>query len=412
MFFTLSADSAAELAAEARALADKAESSTEPLSSIATGFADTSGSQRAVVVASDRATLVRRLRAVAADEPGTGVAVGVATSPAEPVWVFSGHGSQWPGMGRALLAAEPAFAAEIDRLEPLIAAESGFSVRDAVSGTADGIAQVQPTLFAMQLALAAAWGAYGSAPAAVIGHSMGETAAAVVAGALSVEDGVTVICRRSRLMERVAGSGAMAMVALPGDVVEVELADVPEVTIAALSAPTSTVVAGTTDRVRALVDAWTARDLMARVVPVDVASHSPQVEPILADLGAELAGLRPRPSHVRVYSTALPDPRISPAFDASYWIDNLRHRVRFSTAVTAALADGHRLFVEISPHPLLAHALRENAELSGHPATVLSSIRRGSGSAVRFHTQLGALHCAGGQLNPSPSNGAGHSVTP
>ncbi|MFI9456563.1 acyltransferase domain-containing protein [Amycolatopsis sp. NPDC052450] len=390
MFFPFSAESPEQLAAEAATLADRA----DPLPALAAELAGRRhGSWRAVVVGEDPDAVTGRLRAVAAGQPATGAAVGEAVSAGNAVWVFSGHGSQWTGMGKALLDGEPAFAEEIDHLAPLIADEAGFSLHDALSGSAEGIEQVQPSLFAMQLGLAAAWRAHGAAPAAVIGHSMGETAAAVVAGALSTEDGVAVICRRSRLMRRVSGTGAMAMVALPWDTVETELADVPEVTVAAHSGPTSTVVAGGRDRVRTLVDRWAARDLMAKLVPVEVASHSPQVEPILADLSTELSALRPRPARVPVYSTVLPDPRSTAAFDAAYWTANLRRPVRFSAAVRAALDDGHRAFVEISPHPLLAHALRENA--GAGKVAVLSSIRRGGDALLRFRTQVGALHCAG-----------------
>ncbi|MFC3455050.1 acyltransferase domain-containing protein [Amycolatopsis speibonae] len=397
MFFPLSADSRALLAAEAAALADR----TDPLPALAKELADRRhGPWRAVVVGQDRDSVTGRLRAVAAGEPSSGAATGEVVTTGNAVWVFSGHGSQWTGMGRALLDGEPAFAAEIGRLAPLIAAEAGFSLHDALSGTAEGIEQVQPSLFAMQLGLAAAWRAHGAEPAAVIGHSMGETAAAVVAGALSTADGVAVICRRSRLMRRVAGTGAMAMVALPWDTVDAELADVPEVTVAAHSGPTSTVVAGGRDRVRTLVERWAARDLMAKLVPVEVASHSPLVEPILADLGTELSGLRPAPARVPVYSTVLPDPKSPAAFDAAYWTANLRRPVRFSAAVQAALDDGHRAFVEISPHPLLAHALRENA--GDREAAVLSSIRRGGDALLRFRTQVGALHCAGAPVSFRP----------
>ncbi|MGW4828828.1 acyltransferase domain-containing protein [Amycolatopsis japonica] len=390
MFFPFSAESPEQLAAEAAVLADR----PDRLPALAAELAGRRhGPWRAVVVGEDRDSVTGRLRAVAAGESSSGTAVGEAVSTGNAVWVFSGHGSQWPGMGKALLDGERAFAEEIDHLAPLISAEAGFSLYDALSGTADGIEQVQPSLFAMQLGLAAAWRAHGAEPAAVIGHSMGETAAAVVAGALSTADGVAVICRRSRLMRRVAGTGAMAMVALPWDTVETELADVPEVTVAAHSGPTSTVVAGGRDRVRSLVDRWAARELMAKLVPVEVASHSPQVEPILAELGAELSGLRPGRARVPVYTTVLPDPEAPAAFDAAYWTANLRRPVRFSAAVRAALDDGHRAFVEISPHPLLAHALRENA--GDGKVAVLSSIRRGGDALLRFRTQVGALHCAG-----------------
>ncbi len=205
----------------------------------------------------------------------------------------------------------------------------------------------------------------------------------------------------SALMRRIAGAGAMAMVALSEQEVRADLAEHGHggVSIAALSGPTSTVIAGEPGQVSALVAAWEARELMARTVKVEVASHSPQVEPILPELAAALATLRPARPRVRFYSTVLDDPRAQPALDAGYWTSNLRRPVRFASAVNAALADGHRLFVEVSPHPLLTHALRENAEHAGLSATVLSTVRRGGDAALRFRTQLGALHCAGAPLN-------------
>ena len=170
-----------------------------------------------------------------------------------PVWVFSGQGSQWAAMGAELLATEPVFAATVAEVEPLIARESGFSVTEAISApeTVTGIDRVQPTLFTMQVALAATMKAYGVQPGAVIGHSMGEAAAAVVAGALSLEDGVRVICRRSRLMATIAGSGAMASVELPAEQVLSELMarGVDDVVVAVVASPQSTVIGGATQTV-------------------------------------------------------------------------------------------------------------------------------------------------------------------
>ena len=130
-------------------------------------------------------------------------------------------------------------------------------------------------------------------PGAVVGHSLGEVAAAVVAEALSLEDGVRVICRRSRLLSRIAGAGAMASVELPARLVREELAarGVTDVEVSVVASPESTVIGGATQAVRDLVAAWERRDIMAREVAVDVASHSPQVDPILADLADELAEL-------------------------------------------------------------------------------------------------------------------------
>jgi polyketide synthase 5 len=297
-----------------------------------------------------------------------------------PVWLFSGQGSQWAAMGTELLATEPVFAATVAEVEPLIARESGFSVTEAISApeTVHGIDRVQPSLFTMQVALAATMRAYGVQPGAVIGHSMGEAAAAVVAGALCLEDGVRVICRRSRLMATIAGSGAMASVELPAEQVLLELMarGVDDVEIAVVASPQSTVIGGAKQTVSDLVAAWEARDVMAREIAVDVASHSPQVDPILDELSEELADLDPKTPEVPFYSATAFDPREQPVCDAWFWSDNLRHMVRFAAAVQAALEDGFRVFAELAPHPLLTHAVEQTAAGVGTSPAVLAAMRR------------------------------------
>src|SRR4029079_7630102 len=243
--------------------------------------------------------------------------------------------------------------------------ESGFSVTEAMTApeTVTGIDRVQPTLFTMQVALAAAMRAYGVTPGAVIGHSLGEVAASVVAGALSLEDGVRVICRRSRLMSTIAGSGAMASVELPAAQVLSELAalGVPDVGLSVVASPQSTVIGGATKTVRDLVAAWEQRDVMAREVAVDVVSHYPPVDPILDDLTEALAGLQPMAPEVPFYSGTLYDPRERPVCDAGYWVQNLRHLVRFAPPVRASVEEGYRVFAELAPPPLLTHAVEQTA---------------------------------------------------
>ena len=250
---------------------------------------------RTAVIASSRPELTKALREVADGDTPYQAAAG--QDDRGPVWVFSGQGSQWAAMGAQLLATEPVFAATVAEAEPLIARESGFSVTEAMSAPqiVTGIDRIQPTLFTMQVALAATMKAYGVRPGAVIGHSLGEAAAAVVAGALSLEDGVRVICRRSRLMSRIAGAGAMASVELPAQQVLSELVTrgVNDVVVAVVASPQSTVIGGATQTVRDLVAAWEQRDVMAREIAVDVASHSPQVDPILDELTDALAELQP-----------------------------------------------------------------------------------------------------------------------
>jgi polyketide synthase 5 len=356
---------------------------------------------RTAVMASSMPELAEALQEVADGDAPYPAAVG--QDDRGPVWVFSGQGSQWAGMGAGLLATEPVFAATVAEAEPLIARECGFSVTEAMSApeTVTGIDHIQPTLFTMQVALAATMRSYGVEPGAVIGHSLGEAAAAVVAGALSLEDGVRVICRRSRLMSRIAGSGAMASVELPAAQVLSELAarGVTDVSLSVVASPQSTVIGGATETIRDLVASWELRDVMAREVAVDVASHSAQVDPILDELADVLADLTPMTPTVPYYSATLYDPREAPACGADYWVDNLRHTVRFAAAVQAALEDGHRVFAELSPHPLLTHAVEQTARSVDMPLAALAGMRREQVPAHGLRGFLSDLHSAGAAVD-------------
>lgn len=356
---------------------------------------------RTAVIASNLDELTSALRDVA--EGDTPYQAAVGRNDRGPVWVFSGQGSQWIRMGAELLCTEPVFAATVAEAESLIARESGFSVTEAISSpeAVTGIERIQPAIFTMQVALAATMKAYGVQPGAVIGHSMGEAAAAVVAGALSLEDGVRVICRRSRLMSTIAGSGAMASVELPAAQVMSELMSrgVNDVVVAVVASPESTVIGGATQSVRDLVAAWEERDVMAREVAVDVASHSPQVDPILDELTEVLAELSPMTPEVPYYSATAFDPREQPICDADYWVDNLRHTVRFAAAVQAALEDGYRVFAELAPHPLLTHAVSQTARGLGMPLAALASMRREQELPNGLLDFLADLHNAGAAVD-------------
>jgi polyketide synthase 5 len=357
LVFPVSSSSADELRRTSARLADWVETHADSatLPDLAYTLARRRGhrSVRAAVTATGTQKLAKALREVA--DGDTPYLAAVGQDDRGPVWVFSGQGSQWAAMGAELLASEPVFAATVAEAEPLIARESGFSVTEAISTpqTVTGIDRIQPTLFTMQVALAATMKSYGVRPGAVVGHSLGEAAAAVVAGALSLEDGARVICRRSRLMSTIAGGGAMASVELPAQQVLSELMarGVNDVVVAVVASPQSTVIGGATQSVRDLVAAWEERDVMAREVAVDVASHSPQVDPILDELADVLAELSPMTPEVPYYSATLFDPRDRPVCDAGYWADNLRHTVRFAAAVQAALEDGYRVFAELSSRP-------------------------------------------------------------
>ncbi|MGP3953880.1 SDR family NAD(P)-dependent oxidoreductase [Streptomyces sp. 7N604] len=262
------------------------------------------------------------------------------------------------------------------------------------------------------MAFAAAWRARGVEPAAVIGHSLGEVAAAVVAGALSPEDGAKVMCRRSALITRIAGGGAMATVELPHEQVEAELAEggIEDVTVAVVASANSTVVAGAPERIRVLISGWEERDLHTRQIAVDYASHSLHVDPILEDLVARLSDLTPTAATVPFYSTVLDDPRQPAAFDADYWAHNLRRTVRFADAVTAAVVDGHRVFIEISPHPLLTHAVTETAHAIGRDTVTVPTLRRDQDTRHGLLPQLAGLYCAGVPVDWAPAYPSGEPV--
>jgi polyketide synthase 5 len=403
--FPLSSTSADALRRTAARLADWVDAHANEVTSTDLGY--TLARRRAhrpvrtSVTANDLPELTAALRELAADDIPYEPAAG--RDDLGPVWLFSGQGSQWAAMGAELLSKEPVFAATIARIEPLIAAESGFSVTEAISSpeTVTGIDRVQPTIFAMQVALAATLKSYGVLPGAVIGHSMGEAGASVVAGALSLEDGVRVISRRSRLMLRVSGAGAMASVELPAQQVLSELMarGIKDVVVAVVASPKSTVIGGATESVRELIAVWEQRDIMAREVAVDVASHSPQVDPILDELAEVLADLDPREPEIPYFSATHFDPRDLPHCDGDYWVENLRYTVRFASAVQAALEDGFRVFAELAPHPLLTHAVDQTASSLDMRVAALAGMRREQEMPHGLRGLLGDLHSAGAAVD-------------
>ena len=349
----------------------------------------------ASVSAVHRADAVDGLRALARHQPAVGV-VGPRVrrgGRTRTVFVYSGQGSQWTGMCRQLLADEQAFAAAVAELEPDFVAQTGFSLHHVLSSgePVTGIARIQPVIVGVQLALTALWRSHGVEPDAVIGHSMGEVTAAVVAGAVTVADGLRVIATRSRLMSRLSGQGAMALVELDAEDTAALLADYPDVTLAVHAAPRQTVVAGPQEQVKAVIDAVRARNRLARPVEVDVASHHPLIDPVLPELRTLLADLTPTTPTVPILSTAREDDR-NPVFDAEYWADNLRNPVRFRQAV-AAVAKDHDAVVEVSPHPVLLHAVADTLEHVGaaERVQVLATLNREDRESVFFRTQLATI---------------------
>ena len=330
------------------------------------------------------------------------------------VFVFPGQGSQWFGMGRKLLQQEAVFREVVERCDRAMRPYGDWSLlaeltaTDAAQSWLNEIAILQPALFAMQVALAALWRSWGIEPQAVVGHSMGEVAAAYVAGALSLEDAVRIICCRSRLVKRTSGQGGMVAVELSMAEARRTLADYEDrVSIAASNSPTSTVLSGDSAILAAIVDQLQRQDIFCRQVKVDFASHSPQMDPLRADLLQALAGLQPRSVSVPIYSTVTGKVSNGLEFEALYWARNLREPVLFSTAVQRLLEDGHDIFLEISPHPILLSAIQEGFHHCGQEGAVLPSLRREEEEHTVMLGSLGALYTLGRQVDWSRSYPAG-----
>jgi phthiocerol/phenolphthiocerol synthesis type-I polyketide synthase A len=341
----------------------------------------------ATVCARDRAQAVAGLQALATGESAVGV-VGSHDGLCKPgtVFVYSGQGSQWAGMGRQLLTDEPTFAAAVDELEPLFVEHVGFSLRQVLAEgqPVSGDARVQPVLMGLQLALTALWRSYGVEPDAVIGHSMGEVTAAVVAGALTPAEGLRVIAIRSQLMSRLAGQGAVALLELDADAAETLIADYPEVSLAGYLSPRQTVVAGSVAQVDAVIAAVTAQERFARRVNMEVASHTALMDPILAELRSALGDLVPKTPTIPFISTVA-DTAATPALDAQYWVANVRQPVRLRQAIATA-AENHATFIEVSPHPTLAHAVTETLESTHHHS--IGTLTRDGDDTISFHTNF------------------------
>ncbi|NEA99076.1 type I polyketide synthase [Streptomyces sp. SID13726] len=334
---------------------------------------------RAVVLARSRDELSARLKAMADRTADSGVLAGTVVD-SDVVFVFPGQGAQWVGMGRELLASSPVFAASIAECEAALAAYVDWSLTAVLTdGDLDEVDVVQPVLWAVMVSLAALWRSVGVEPAAVVGHSQGEIAAACVAGALSLEDGARVVALRSKAIRRLAGTGGM--VSVFASVEQAEPLLVEGVGIAAVNGPQSVVVSGDAAGLDAFVAHCEIEGIRARRVAVDYASHSAMVELLEEEITEALVGVASRAARVPMLSTYTGEWVEPGELDAAYWYGNLRHRVRLAEAVTELAADGRRLFVEVSPHPVLLGALQDTPD---GPAHALGTLRRNHGGADRF----------------------------
>ncbi|MFE2946202.1 type I polyketide synthase [Embleya sp. NPDC059267] len=394
--WVLSGKSAAALRAQAARLADRLDADAgvrEIGFSLATSrsvFAE-----RAVVLGANSAALGTGLGALARGDSIPGVVTGSGDVTGRTVFVFPGQGSQWVGMAADLYVQSPVFGARFGECAKALESFVDWSPVDVLTGvegvpSLDRVDVVQPVLWAVLVSLAQVWRSYGVVPDALVGHSQGEIAAAVVAGGLTLEDGARVVALRSRAIVALSGRGGMASVALPeSDVVARIVRWDGRISVAAVNGPGQVVVSGEPEALEELVASVTAEGGRARLIPVDYASHSAQVEEIRERIVADLAGLAPVSGTVPVWSTVTGDWIDTARLDGVYWATNLRETVRFAAAVRGLVAADHGVFVEVSPHPVLTAAIQDTLEEVGAAdAVVVGTLRRDQGDLLRLHTSL------------------------
>ncbi|MEO3755657.1 SDR family NAD(P)-dependent oxidoreductase, partial [Streptomyces sp. B6B3] len=362
---------------------------------------------RSVLLAQTHEEFTAELTALAEGRRSAGQVGPTPGTRARTVFVFPGQGSQWAGMTADLLDASPVFRAVVDDCERALAPYVDWSLTEVLRDTpgAPGLDRddvVQPALFAVMVGLAELWRAFGVEPSAVVGHSIGEVPAAVVAGGLSLADGARAMALRGRAQARLAGEGAMISVPLPEASVVPLLDRWPgRLTLAARNGPRSVVLSGDRDIVDGLLAELTAEGVRARRVPVDLAAHSRHIERLREELLTVLAPLRPRAGSVPFHSTVTGGPLDTRSLDADYWYRNLRETIAFEPVIRA-LRD-HDSFIEISPHPVLTMPLGQILDDTDSAAVVVGSLRRGEDGPRRFLTSLAELYAAGAEVDWRPA---------
>jgi len=347
--------------------------------------------------------MAEKLEAYLGGDVSPGVTANTHIPEAQPklVFVFSGQGSQYLGMGRLLFEQEPVFHDALTRCDEAIGKFADWSLlkelfAEEESSRLNEIDVTQPALFAIQVALAELWRSWGVTPDAVVGHSMGEVAAAHIAGALNLEDAARVICRRSQLMKKTSGQGMMALVELSHEEALQAITGYEDrLSVAANNGPTSTVLSGDPPALEEVLSALECRGVFCRPVNVDVASHSPQMEPLCDELEQDLRDIQPLPATTPVCSTVTAEFDHGMRFDGGYWRRNLREPVKFSAAAQHLCESGYRVFIEVSPHPVLSKSIQKLLEHLGKEGSVIASLRREDDEKASMPQALGELYTLG-----------------
>ena len=378
----------------------------------------------AVVLAGDPAATTARLDALAAGRPEPGIVTGTAGPRGKTVFVFGGQGSQWPRMGQRLYQDSTTFRESLDAADEALRPFTHWSVLDVLRQApgapaleADSV--IQPALFAVMTSVAATLQHHGVVPDAVLGHSQGEISAACVAGALTLEDAAKVVALRSQALAALSGHGAMASVwAAPERLNGLLEPWAGRIGVAAVNSPTHSTVSGETDAVDEFLDRCRAEGVRARRIDVDYASHGPQVETVRTRLSEQLADLRPGATRLPMYSTVEGRSHRAPIdgrrLGPDYWYQNLRNQVALLDTTNSLLDEGHTLFLELSPHPVLTPAIAESLEaFTAEAATreeprIIGLMRRDRPETEELLTALGQLYVAGHDVDFFPDHHGGN----
>ncbi|MGW6727279.1 polyketide synthase Pks13 [Nocardia sp. NPDC055029] len=386
-----------------------------PLTDVARSLAKRSHHRsRGVVLAKTHEEAVAGLRAIAEGKPGAGVFTADSPAAAAPVWVMCGFGAQHRKMSKQLYNENSIFRKTVDEVDELVQDEAGYSIREMFLDDEQDydVGTCQVGIFTTQLGLAAVLRAHGAEPAAVVGHSMGEVAGAYIAGGLSLEDSVRVICARSRLM----GEGEqmiteddvrnMALVELSAHDVAELLPRFPDVECAVYAAPTNTVIGGPREQVEQIVAEVEGMGKFARILPTRGAGHTSQMDPLLGELAAELAGIEPTSLKTGLYSTVHEGlyfrPGSDPIHDEPYWVKNMRHAVYFTNAIKAAVDSGHTTFLELAPNSVaLMQVLGTTFAAGVHDAQLIPTLKRKEDESAGVIGALAQLYVHGHAVNLS-----------
>ena len=331
-----------------------------------------------------------------------GVVVGRVPATVPPlVFVFTGQGAQWWGMGRQLFAREPVFRRTIQAIDGAFRPLAGWSLVDlltcgAEKSSLDRTDFVQPAVFALQAALAALWESWGIQAAKVIGHSVGEVAAAYHAGVYRLEDAVKIIFHRSRLQHTTGGRGRMLAVGLSAAEAREVIGPAAErVQVAGINSPHLVTLSGDTAPLEQIAERLQQAGTFHRWLPIAYAFHTHQMEPIRDELLQVLAEVEPRAARLAFVSTVTGSELAGERMDALYWWNNVRQPVLFGPAVGDIVRDKDAMFLEIGPHPALRSSIKECLAEQGRSEAVFHSLRRDTDESLEMLTNLAGLHIHG-----------------